>query len=101
MAVYVDDLDRTIIVDDVPSTFRAIYADSAEELLAFCKSHKVRLECIAPKPYVTINVAWCESKRVKSAMKWGLVPIRYNEAILTIEESAEQYLANLKKAGDA
>lgn len=42
MALYVDDLDRTIIIDDVPNVFNGVYADSIDELLAFCNSAKIR-----------------------------------------------------------
>ena len=79
MALFVDDLDRTIIINDVPSIFNAVYSTSLEELCAFCQSAHIFREAMALKPSVLHNMASVEKRKRNVVFKFGGSPIRFGE----------------------
>jgi hypothetical protein len=79
MAIYLDDLDRIIIVDDVAKIYNGLYADSLEELVAFCRSHRIRTEYMSYRPYTEHNVAWVDKQRIRKFHKFPMTMIRHGE----------------------
>lgn len=79
MALFVDDLDRTIIIRDVPGIYNAVYSTSLEELWAFCQSAHIFREAMVLKPAVSHNVAYIEKRKRHVVFKFGGSPIRFGE----------------------
>jgi hypothetical protein len=66
MALYVDDLDRVITIDDVPTIYNGVYSTSVEELLCFCQSAHIDSSLIILSPNVTHSMAYM----LKSKREW-------------------------------
>jgi len=79
MALYVDNLDRVITVDDVPTIYNGVYSDSAEELWAFCQSTHIHRSLVFFKPEVTHNVAYVLKTKRYIVSRFGGTPIAFGE----------------------
>lgn len=79
MALFVDDLDRTITIQDVPRIYNAVYSTSLEELWAFCQSAHIFREVVALKPCAIHNVAYIDKRKRHVVFKFGGSPIRFGE----------------------
>lgn len=66
MVLYVDNLDRTITIDDVPTIYNGVYSTSVEELLCFCQSAHIDSSLILLVPNVRHSMAYM----LKSKREW-------------------------------
>jgi hypothetical protein len=71
MALYVDDLDRVITIDDVPTIYNGVYSTSVEELLCFCQSAHIDSSLIILNPNVTHSMAYMLKKKREWIKRFG------------------------------